>query len=553
MPGRAFQTSSVSRRDVVKGAAALAAGAALGAHLAPGRALAQAPKRGGVITIRAWDPPHFDPHLTISYKTHIAYSFTHSRLLKYKAGPSVAPGVFPIEGDVAESWSQPNETTYVFKLRPGVRWHAKPPVNGRELTADDVVYSVERFRTIKGNANAYMLSSLDKVEALDKYTVRFILKEPFVWFLDMIANPHAVAIIARECVDKFGDLKKPEATVGTGPWMLDSYRPNLGMTMVRHPGYFMAGLPLIDRVELVVDEDNASRMAAFLSGKYDLGWEFMGIINRVDWVNIKDSLKQKRPRLQTVDFTTPVMTHISMRTDKAPFSDIRVRRAMSMAIDRKGIIDAVFEGVGAINPPIPAALKEWSVPMAELGEGAQYYRYDPAAAKKLLAEAGYPKGFPATMDFTTYGSTLLVDTCQLVMKHLKDIGIDVKLNTKEYGAYISTTFYGKFDSIAFGPQTGFLEPDNHLYGQYYPGELKNQSHFNDPVVADLLIRQRRTADVAKRKELIFEIQRYLAKQQYYVQMPSPVHVSVWDGALKNYAPNFGYDYGGRLLSAWLDR
>ena len=226
---------------------------------------------------------------------------------------------------------------------------------------------------------------------------------------------------------------------------------------------------------------------------------------------------------------------------------------MSMAIDRKGIIDAVFEGVGAINPPIPAALKEWSVPMAELGEGAQYYRHDPAAAKKLLAEAGYPKGFPATMDFTTYGSTILVDTCQLVMKHLKDVGIDVKLNTKEYGAYISTTFYGKFDSIAFGPQTGFLEPDNHLYGQYYPGELKNQSHFNDPVVADLLIRQRRTADLAKRKELIFEIQRYLAKQQYYVQMPSPVHVSVWDGALKNYAPNFGYDYGGRLLFAWLDR
>ena len=126
------------------------------------------------------------------------------------------------------------------------------------------------------------------------------------------------------------------------------------------------------------------------------------------------------------------------------------------------------------------------------------------------------------MDFTTYGSTVLVDTCQLVMKYLKDVGIEVKLNTKEYGAYISTTFYGKFDSMAFGPQTGFLEPDNHLYGQYYPGELKNQSHFNDPVVADMLIRQRRTADLAKRKELIFEIQRYLAKQQYYVQMPSPV-------------------------------
>jgi ABC-type transport system substrate-binding protein len=83
--------------------------------------------------------------------------------------------------------------------------------------------------------------------------------------------------------------------------------------------------------------------------------------------------------------------------------------------------------------------------------------------------------------------------------------------------------------------------------------MKNQSHFNDPIVADMLIRQRRTTDLAKRKELIFEIQRYLAKQQYYIQLPSTVPVGVWDGALKNYGPNFGYDYGGRLMAAWLDR
>jgi peptide/nickel transport system substrate-binding protein len=542
----------VNRRDLLRLTGAVAAGAAL-APLAPGFAAAQAPKRGGTINIRAWDPPHFDPHLTISYKTHIAHSFTHSRLLKYKAGPSITPGSFQIEGDLAESWSQPNELTYVFKLRKGVRFHAKPPVNGRELTAEDVVYSIERFRTLKGNANAYMLSSVDKVEAPDKYTVKLTLKEPYVWLLDMFANSHAVPIIAHEVVEKFGDLKRPESLIGSGPWMLDSYRPNVGMTFVRNPQYFLAGLPYIDRVEVFVDEDNASRMAAFLAGKYDLGWEYMGIINRVDWVQIKDVLKAKRPRLQTVEFTSPVVTHISMRTDKAPYSDVRVRRAMSMAIDRKGLIDAVFEGVGVLNPAVPGALRDWAIPMDQLGEGLAYFKYDPAAAKKLLAEAGYPNGFSATVEFTTYGSTILVDGCQLVLKYLKDVGIDAKLVTKEYGAYISTTFYGKFDTMAYGPQTGFQEPDNHLYGQYYPGELKNQSHINDPVLADMLIRQRRTVDLAKRRELVYDIQKYLAKQQYYVQVPSATHVAVWDGAVKNYAPNHGYDYGGRLVAAWLDR
>jgi ABC-type transport system substrate-binding protein len=142
---------------------------------------------------------------------------------------------------------------------------------------------------------------------------------------------------------------------------------------------------------------------------------------------------------------------------------------------------------------------------------------------------------------------------QLILKDLKAVGIDAKLNQKEYGAYISTTFYGKYDAMAFGPQTPFLDPDNFLYGQYYPGETKNHGLINDPVVADMLVRQRRTADPAKRREVIFEIQKYLAKQQYYVQMPSGVYIFVWDGAVKNYGPNLGYDQGGRLTAAWLDR
>src|SRR5215510_10825486 len=540
---------NLSRRHLLK----LGGAGLVGASMAPVVARAQTPKRGGTLAIRTWDPPHFDPFQTISYKTHIALSFTHSRLLKHKAGPSVAPGTFPIEGDLAESWTQPNELTYIFKLRRGVRWQNKAPVNGRELTAEDVVYSVERFRTITGNANAYMLSSLDKVEAPDKYTVKFTLKEPYVWFLDMLANSHAVAIIARECVEKFGDLKKPESVVGSGPWMLDSYRPNVGFTFVRNPSYFVAGQPYVERIEATIDEDNASRLAAFIAGKYDLGWEYQGVINRVDWMQIKDTLKQKRPRLQAVEYPTAVMTHISMRTDKAPFSDVRVRRAMSLAVHRQGIVDAVLEGAGVFNPAVPAALKEWSVPIAQLGEGARWFKYDPAQAKKLMAEAGYPNGFPATMDFTTYGSTILVDAAQLVLRHLKDIGIDVKLNQKEYGAYISTSFYGKFDSMCLGPQTGFQEPDNFLYGQYYPGELKNQSHINDPLVADMLVSQRRTQDVAKRRKIIHDIQRHLANQQYYVQLASAIQVAVWEGALKNYAPNVSYDYGGRLQAAWLDR
>jgi peptide/nickel transport system substrate-binding protein len=538
----------LSRREILTAGAAGVAAAAV----AP-RAVAQTPKRGGVLSLRLWDPPHFDHILAHAYRTHVVISFTHSRLVRHKAGPSVAPGAFPIEGDLAESWQQVNDTTYVFKLRKGVRFHAKAPVNGRELIADDVRYTFERTLTEKGSAAVSMYRSIARVEATDRYTVKFTLKEPFAWFLDMMANPMTGAIIARECVEKFGDLKKPEAAVGTGPWMLDAYRPNQSLTLVRNPNYFMAGLPYIDRVDVVVDEDNASRTAAFLAGKFDLGWENPGTINRSDWVQIADTVKTRRPGLKTAEFTSNVVSDLFMRTDRPPFNDVRVRQAVSMAIDRKAFIDATLEGVGVVNGPLPAALADWALPVAELGEGAKAYRHDPAETRRLLAAAGHPKGFAASVCFATYGSTQLVDQMQLVLKYLKDVGIDARLDQKEYGAYQATCRLGKFESMGFGPLTPFLEPDNFLFGQYYTGEPRNRSHVADPALDDLLVRQRRAADVKGRREIIHQIQRHLARQQYYVHVPSAIYIAVWDGALKDYAPNLGFDYGGRLVAAWLDR
>ena len=127
---------SVSRRDLLKLAGtAVTAGAAGGSLdlLRPGPAAAQTPKRGGVIRLAGFDPPHFDPHQTPHWWTFIYTSLTHGGLVRTKAGPSVQPGTLPIEPHLAESWEQPNDTTYIFKLRKGVRWHPKPPVNGREL------------------------------------------------------------------------------------------------------------------------------------------------------------------------------------------------------------------------------------------------------------------------------------------------------------------------------------------------------------------------------------------------------------------------------------
>lgn len=540
----------LSRRDLLKAGGTALAAAAVGPHVVRvRRAGAATPKPGGEFRFRGYTPPHFDPHLTASYTTMINLSFTHSRLLKHKAGPDVKPGTFEIVGDLAESWTHSDDKTYVFKLRKGVKWHRKPPVDGRELTAEDVKYTFDRFGTIKGNANHHMMATLAGTDVVDKYTVKFTLKEPDAFFLDFLANPMALCIVAREAVEKFGDLKKPEAVIGTGPWMLEGHESKVRTTFIRNPDYFIKGLPYIQRIEGIDFDDPAARLAAFVTGQIDAGPEFPGMmIRRQDWKIIKE----KRPKLRYVEFPSNVMTHAGMRTDKAPFGDVRVRRALSMAIDRKAVLQATAEGVGVMNPPIPAALTAWAIPYDQMGDGLKWDTYNPQEAKRLLAEAGHGSGFGTTLEYATYGSQELIDAVQMAVKFWKDIGVEVKVVEKPYAAYFATSYQGKQDAMMMGPQFPALDPWNFM-AQYLPDEPKNQSHVKDPALADMILNTRRIVDDKKRQQQIYGIQKHIANQAYYVRFPSGVYIAALDPALENFAPNLGYDYGGRMAAAWWNK
>ena len=140
----------------------------------------------------------------------------------------------------------------------------------------------------------------------------------------------------------------------------------------------------------------------------------------------------------------------------------------------------------------------------------------------------------------------------MLVKFWKDVGIDVKVVEKPYAAYFATAYQGKQDGLMFGPQFPALEPYNFL-AQYLPGEPKNQSHVNDPALADMIQNSGRTLDEKKRRQQIYDIQKYIAKQVYYVRMPSGVYIAALDPKLENFGPNLGYDYGGRLMAAWWNK
>ncbi len=537
----------VTRRDFVR--AALAGGAALSASplLAPSPLGAQA-KRGGILRVRGYDPPHFDPHLTLNFKTHTTLSFVYSKLVRHKVGPAVRPGTFEVEPDLAERWEQPDDTTYVFYLRKGVRWPNKPPLNGRELTAEDVKFTFDRFLTEKGNPLRFMLDPVDRVEVVDRYTVRFRLKEPFVWLVQMLANPTGTWIVARELVEKYGDLKKPETAIGTGPFILERYEPNVKAVFKRNPDYFQPGLPWVDGVEWLVMEDETAGLAAYRAGQLDCGPWHWWVVRQHDL----DALKKSHPNLAYQDFVSNVTTGIYMRTDKAPFNDVRVRRAISHAIDRRAIIDAVFVK-GEPTPAIGRGLPEWSPRIDQLGPGAQYYRYDPKEARRLLAEAGFPNGLKTQLNVTGGYGADIVDSFQLAQRHLKESGIEAEMKLQEYGAYMATTFQGKFEGLAMGPFSVAWEPHSTLYGMYMPEQSRNSGQINDRKLVSMLREQMRAKDLEARRALIFDIQRYAAEQQYYVYLYSPTFTASWRPYVKNYAPNPSFDYGNRVAALWLDR
>src|SRR5919109_2347199 len=353
-PTQYHAIESITRRRLLQ--SGLAAGATLTAWplyhpAASWGAEAGTPKRGGILRARGWDPPHFDPHLTRAFMTHTVLSFVYNKLLRHKVGADVQPGTYIVEPDLVERWEAPDDTTYIFYLRQGVHWHNKPPVNGRELVAEDVKFTFDRFLTVEGNPARELLESLQRVEVVDRYTVKFILKEPFVWLLDTLASALCMWIIAPEVVEKYGDLKKVETAIGTRPFLLEYYEPNVKTVFKRNPAYFRPGLPHVDGVEWLVVDDESTGLAMYRTGQLDAGPGLQWDVRQADL----ESLKQSHPHLRYQDIQSNTKTTIWMRTDKPPFTDVRVRRAISHAVDRQGLIEAVWMR-GELSPAVPRGL-----------------------------------------------------------------------------------------------------------------------------------------------------------------------------------------------------
>lgn len=433
-----------------------------------------------------------DPHVVTAFSSMRRIDLLYSRLVRLDDNLVVV-------GDLAEKWDIPDNTTYVFHLRKGVKFH-----NGRELTSADVKYSLERVLDTKtASPGRSYISTITSIETPDAYTVKVTLSAPLASFLDGLCTNN-LSIVAKEVVEANGNLQK--VTGGTGPFMLAEWIPDNSMTLVKNPSYFEAGAPYLDKVIFRVIPEQASLLSGVKSGDLSMATISDGATIRLAAKDSKVTVMNK-PGLNVRIF--------SFNTTAKPFDDVRVRQAFAMTLDRNEILTISEFGMGKPTGPVPVSATQWALPLTKL----PYAKPDTAKAKKLLAEAGYPKGFTFKITCaSTYEGGLAV--AQVIQSELKAIGVTAELEVVEWGVYIDKWVKRDFTTMV-ELRGGSGEPDRFLYRTFYSTGGVNNFLFKDAEVDKYLDMGRTQTAFADRKASYDKLQSLLIEKAPAVFLYSP--------------------------------
>ena len=505
-----------------------AAGAS--ATATPADPFAGATRGGALHYYDTSDPASLDPYGSASFTTKVFASHSYSRLYKLNAGPGVKNTDVTPTPDIAEKAEiAPDALSATVTMRTDVKFHNVAPTNGRAITTDDLTYSWGRMTDPK-NATSSQVSFVEKVEYPDSKTMKFTFKTPNAAFLEMLADANLFWVMPKEAGS--GGFDPTKQSIGSGPWIFDSYVPSSIIKFKKNPDWHNKGFPLMDTLDYSIQTAYATRRAQFLAGTLDL----LDIIND-DLIDVKNQIKD----VKLVGALTPLTNFFYFDNDPtSPWNKDtqgRVRQAVSMAIDRSGLTELLYnvkklQAAGLDIPTpwnniIPAGMtKFWLDPQGpDAGDSGKFFKYDVAGAKALLAAAGYPDGFETTVQWpaTVYGATYET-AAQASVQYLQDIGIKCNVDEQNYPAkYFPQTFAGNFKGIAYGLETPFPEGGSYPI-RYFTPNPNNHGHIDDPALAALAIKQQGELDPEKRKQDMWDIQRMNAAKMYYV--PSQVGASV---------------------------
>ena len=486
---------------------------------------------GGVLRLTTQaDIAHQDVHAEVSpalstWGPGIAYS----RLMRFRTGPDVALPSLEVICDLCESWRALDPVTFEFTLRDGVRWHDEALTGGRDLTSQDVLYSLSR----QGRGpNGVLLGSIEEISAPAPRTLLVRLVEPDADFMLGLADARS-KIVAPEAVALTGSLREGP-TVGTGPWRLVSTGRFDIHSFERFDGYFDGGLPYADGLQVHVVPDLETRDAAFLVEQIDVIE-----VTPLEWETLREELRERAADVVTI--TTPVPgsgVEIALNAERPPFDDPAVRRAAFAAMDSAGALEEIWRGAGYLSFGFPLSGPSWALDRSELAG-----RLDsPSDARRLLGGA---RPAPVTLRVGLFGDEYLRHA-ERVAREMRAVGFEVEVEEVTRVAFADDVWRGGDYQAFLGPIPPVTSPNAFLFsavhsaGPYYRGGPATDG------LDGLIEAQAGEYDPAVRSSMHREIQRLMLDAA--VRYMPVTHVTMW--AAQPWVGNLHLNLAGFEYAHW---
>ncbi|GLI54829.1 diguanylate phosphodiesterase [Propionigenium maris DSM 9537] len=439
-----------------------------------GKKETEVPKKDTLVYAQLTEAKSLDPHASTDQYSQRVIANIYDRLVEVDEDMNIIPSF-------ATEWKNDGDTTMVFKLREGVKFHS-----GKEATAEDVKFSLERAMGSPKLGSLYTL--FDRIEVVDKYTVSVTTKKPFGALLYHLSHKSA-SILNKEFVEE-NEGNIDQIADGTGAYMLDSWTAGDNIVLKRNAQYFR-GEPAIEYIKIRSIAEENSKVIGLETGEIDIA---------ADLESMSRNTILENNNLILAETSSFSVQYLGMNVEKPYLNDIKVRKAIAMAIDKDIIIETILMG----------AMKEANSFLAPgvfgYSKSAATYEYNPEEARKLIEETGYEN---IELTVLTSNNTTRAQICEVIQAQLKEIGVDLKIEIVEWGTFLSATSSGKAELYMLGwsPSTGDgdygLVPNTHSANK---GSGGNRSFYENKELDRVLDMAKEELDVDRRRDLYAEAQ-----------------------------------------------
>ena len=508
----------------------------------------QAQKSGGTLRMYLWDsPPSASIHEEATVSTVMPFMALFNNLVLYDQHQRLnSPET--IQPELATSWAwDTSKTQLTFKLREGVTWH-----DGKPFTASDVICTFDKLQdksadSFRKNPRKIWWHNLKQVTANGEHEVTFHLKRPQPSFVSFFATGYDPIY---PCHVSSADMRtKP---VGTGPFKFLEFKSNESVKLVRNANYWRKGRPFIDAIDWRVVSNRSTRVLGFIAGEFDM--TFSLDLSAALVKDIKAQAPQASCELQPNNGTA----NLIVNREVVPFNNARMRRALALALDRKAFIDILSDGQAKIGTVmLPAPEGSWGMPPEEVealpGYGSDVEK-NRAEGRALMEGLGYSASNPLKIKVATRNIPFYRDPAVILIDQLKRIYVDGELDVIDTSVWFPKIARGEYSIGLNLTAAGLDDPDVNFYENYACGSERNYTKYCNPEVDKLIDEQSQETEVAKRRKLVWEVERRLAEDVARPIIMQNVTGLCWQPHLRGFVLHHNGVYNNwRFEDIWLDR